>query len=127
MIILSMVLTFVSASVIMYVKTNEWMEQDVRNEAQYVRLLLEQTTDSGWEEQAGTFTTSRITILNEDGTVQYDSGRFRRARKDRPVCIVRLAKLFAYAQHPAIACRARRHAQAPTSLLPGAQRYANLA
>ena len=65
MIILSMVLTFVSASVIMYVKTNEWMEQDVRNEAQYVRLLLEQTTDSGWEEQAGTFTTSRITILNE--------------------------------------------------------------
>ena len=28
MIILSMVLTFVSASVIMYVKTNEWMEQD---------------------------------------------------------------------------------------------------
>lgn len=73
MIILSMVLTFVSASVIMYVKTNEWMEQDVRNEAQYVRLLLEQTTDSGWEEQAGTFTTSRITILNEDGTVQYDS------------------------------------------------------
>ena len=60
MIILSMVLTFVSASVIMYVKTNEWMEQDVRNEAQYVRLLLEQTTDSGWEEQAGTFTTSRM-------------------------------------------------------------------
>ena len=45
MIILSMVLTFVSASVIMYVKTNEWMEQDVRNEAQYVRLLLEQTVD----------------------------------------------------------------------------------
>ena len=39
MIILSMVLTFVSASTIMYVKTNEWMEQDVRNEAQYVRLL----------------------------------------------------------------------------------------
>ena len=87
MIILSMVLTFVSASVIMYVKTNEWMEQDVRNEAQYVRLLLEQTTDSGWEEQAGTFTTSRITILNEDGTVQYDSEEDSATmgnHKDRP-------------------------------------------
>ena len=87
MIILSMVLTFVSASVIMYVKTNEWMEQDVRNEAQYVRLLLEQTTDSGWEEQAGTLTTSRITILNEDGTVQYDSEEDSATmgnHKDRP-------------------------------------------
>ena len=87
MIILSMVLTFVSASTIMYVKTNEWMEQDVRNEAQYVRLLLEQTTDSGWEEQAGTFTTSRITILNEDGTVQYDSEEDSATmgnHKDRP-------------------------------------------
>lgn len=73
MIILSMVLTFISASVIMYVKTNESMEQDVRNEAQYVRLLLEHSQGKEWEAQAKQFTTSRITVLDEDGTVEYDS------------------------------------------------------
>ena len=38
MVALSVVLTFIAAIAVMYGKTNEYMIQDVRNEAEYIRF-----------------------------------------------------------------------------------------
>ena len=43
MVALSVVLTFIAAIAVMYGKTNEYMIQDVRNEAEYIRFSVEHT------------------------------------------------------------------------------------
>lgn len=70
---LSIFLTFIAASVVMYEKYNSYMRQDVKNEAEYIRYALEHMGEEYLTEEAGQLTTSRITLAKEDGTVVYDS------------------------------------------------------
>lgn len=70
---LSVLLTFISASIVMYEKYNSYMRQDVKNESEYLRYALETIGESYLTEETGKLTTSRITLINSEGTVLYDS------------------------------------------------------
>lgn len=73
MVVVSVVLTFIAASVVMYGKYNEYMKQDVRNEAEYVRYAVEKTGDEYLNSVTGALTTSRITLAKPDGSILFDS------------------------------------------------------
>lgn len=73
MVVVSVVLTFIAASVVMYGKYNEYMKQDVRNEAEYVRYAVEKTGNAYLNSVTGALTTSRITLAKPDGSILFDS------------------------------------------------------
>lgn len=70
---LSILVTFFAASVVMYQKYNSYMRQDVRNESQYLRYVLDYMGEEYLTQKAANITNSRITIFHEDGTVAFDS------------------------------------------------------
>ena len=72
---LGIFLSFLAASGIMYDKYNSYMQQDVKNEAEYVRYGLESTGMEYLTQETGQLTTSRITLLNAEGKILYDSER----------------------------------------------------
>lgn len=87
MVVLSMVLTFIAASFVMYGKYNEYMKQDVRNEAEYIRYAVEHTGETYLNQDTGDLTTSRITLAKPDGTILFDSEKNAddlENHKDRP-------------------------------------------
>ena len=59
MVVLSVILTFIAASAVMYGKYNHYMKQDVRNEAQYIRYAVENTGEDYLNKTTGDLTTSR--------------------------------------------------------------------
>ena len=73
---LSIFLTFTAASVVMYEKYNSYMQQDVKNEAKYIRYAIENIGEEYLTEETGNLTTSRITLTRPDGTVLYDSEKY---------------------------------------------------
>ena len=56
-------------------KYNSYMQQDVKNEAEYIRYGLESTGMEYLTQETGQLTTSRITLLNAEGKILYDSER----------------------------------------------------
>lgn len=70
---LSIFLSFVAASIVMYNKYIGYMYQDVKNEAEYVRYALENFGEGYLTQETGQLTTSRLTMLAADGTILYDS------------------------------------------------------
>lgn len=72
---LGIFLSFLAASGIMYDKYNSYMQQDVKNEAEYIRYGLENTGMEYLTRETGQLTTSRITLLNAQGEILYDSER----------------------------------------------------
>lgn len=72
---LGIFLSFLAASGIMYDKYNNYMQQDVKNEAEYIRYGLENTGIEYLTQETGQLTTSRITLLNAEGKILYDSER----------------------------------------------------
>ena len=72
---LGIFLSFLAASGIMYDKYNSYMQQDVKNEAEYIRYGLENTGIEYLTQETGQLTTSRITLLNAEGKILYDSER----------------------------------------------------
>ena len=72
---LGIFLSFLAASGIMYDKYNSYMQQDVKNEAEYIRYGLESTGMEYLTQETGQLTTSRITLLNAEGKILYDSER----------------------------------------------------
>lgn len=73
LVILSVLLTFTAASVVMYGKFNTYMKENVRNEAEYIQAGLHQSPESYLSEISETLTSSRITLLDKDGNVLFDS------------------------------------------------------
>lgn len=73
---LSIFFTFTAASVVMYEKYNSYMQQDVKNEAKYIRYAIENIGEEYLTEETGNLTTSRITLTRPDGTVLYDSEKY---------------------------------------------------
>lgn len=73
LIVLSVIFTFLAASVVMYGKFNSYINQGIHNEAQYIRLGIEQSGEGFLTEKVGDVTSSRITLTDRDGTVLFDS------------------------------------------------------
>ena len=90
MVVLSVILTFIAASAVMYGQYNHYMKQDVRNEAEYIRYAVENTGKEYLNKTTGDLTTSRITLAKPDGTILYDSEKDAsdlENHKDRPEII----------------------------------------
>ena len=73
MIILTVILTFIAASFVMYDKFDSVMKKGVRDEAEYVKVGMEETGDEYLSEKVGKATDTRITLTDAEGTVLYDS------------------------------------------------------
>lgn len=73
LIVLSVFFTFLAASVIMYGKFNAYINQGIHNEAQYIRIGIEQMGDEFLTKEVGDVTSSRVTLTDKDGTVLFDS------------------------------------------------------
>ena len=70
----SILLTFLGVSLTMYSKFNGYMHDSVREEAEYIRVAIEETEGDYLNEKISSLKSdNRITLLNTDGTVLYDS------------------------------------------------------
>lgn len=75
MVTISVFLTFIAASAVMYGKYNGYMQQGVRDEAQYLAYTLDTIGEGYLTKETGNLTSSRVTLLAADGTVLFDSVR----------------------------------------------------
>ena len=73
LVILTVVTTFLSASVVMYGKFNTYMQQEVRDEAAYIQLGIEEIGERYLTEKAGHVTNSRVTLTDSEGNVLFDT------------------------------------------------------
>lgn len=73
LVVLSVLLTFLAASFVMYGKFNTYMKAGVRDEAAYVQVGIEETGESFLTKKVGDVTSSRITLTDEEGNVIFDS------------------------------------------------------
>ena len=73
MIVLTAILTFVAASFVMYDKFNSEMKKGVRDEAEYVKVGMEEAGENYLNDNVGQATNTRITLTDADGNVLYDS------------------------------------------------------
>lgn len=74
MLISSVLVTFLVVSLAMYDKFSGYMQEDVREEIQYIKVAVEESQGDDLLEKMGEFTgSSRITLMQEDGTVIFDS------------------------------------------------------
>ncbi|HJC12035.1 MAG TPA: two-component sensor histidine kinase [Candidatus Blautia merdigallinarum] len=73
LVVLSVLLTYLAASLVMYHKYRGDMEADVIKEAEYIRYALENVGEEYLEKDLGQLTTSRITVINSQGEAVYDS------------------------------------------------------
>ena len=70
----SILLTFLVVSLTMYSKFNGYMHESVREEAEYIKVAIEETDGAYLNEKISSMKSdNRITLLNADGTVLYDS------------------------------------------------------
>ena len=70
----SILITFLVVSIAMYDEFSGYMTASVREEAEYIRIALEETNDEKLAVKMGEFAgSSRITLLDAEGTVLYDS------------------------------------------------------
>ena len=63
MIVLAVLVTFLAASVVTYNRFNTYMQQGVREEAQYICVGMEELGDSYLTEKLGNVSTSRVTLI----------------------------------------------------------------
>lgn len=73
LVVLSVFLTFCSASVVMYSKFSTYMKQGVRDEAEYVKMGLDAMGEEYLTKEVGDLTVTRITLTRPDGIVLFDS------------------------------------------------------
>ncbi len=75
LVVLSVLLTFFAASFVMYHKFSVNVKQDVRNEAEYVKMGIQAMGEGYLTEAVGNLTDSRITLADDQGNVLFDSGK----------------------------------------------------
>lgn len=73
LVIFSVLLSFLAASVVMYGKYNDDLKQSVRDTARYVQVGIEKMGTSFLGKDVGDASNARITLLDSDGNVLYDS------------------------------------------------------
>lgn len=74
LLISSVLVTFLVVSLAMYDKFSGYMQEDVREEIRYIKIALEETSGDEILDKIREFTgSSRITLMNEDGEVVFDS------------------------------------------------------
>ena len=73
MIVLTVILTFIAASFVMYDKFNSTMKKGVRDEAEYVKVGIEEVGEEYLNGNVGKTTDTRITLTDSDGNVLYDN------------------------------------------------------
>lgn len=73
LVVLSVLLTFIAASMVMYSKFSTYMKQGVRDEAEYVRAGIETVGEGYLNENVENLTATRITLTDSEGNVLYDS------------------------------------------------------
>ena len=73
LVVISVLLTFVSASIVMYQKFGSFMKQGVRDEAAYLCAGIITDGEEFLTDEIGNATESRVTLAQKDGTVIYDS------------------------------------------------------
>ena len=73
LVVLSVLLTFIAASMVMYDKLYDNMKQEVQDETQYIQIGLENFGNSYLDDEVGNATKSRVTLVDKDGNVLFDS------------------------------------------------------
>ena len=73
LVVLSVLLTFFAASVVMYSKFDRSMKDGIQNEAEYVRNGIEEMGEDYLSETLDSLTATRITLLDPSGKVLFDS------------------------------------------------------
>lgn len=73
LVVVSALLTFFAAGLVMYSKYNEDLKDSVRDSTKYVQDGIEKMGDSYLDKALGDATSARITLLDSDGNVLYDS------------------------------------------------------
>lgn len=73
LVVLSVILTFFAASIVMYSKFNTYIKESVRNEAEYVRAAMEELGEDYINVNFENLADSRITIMDADGNVLFDT------------------------------------------------------
>ena len=73
MIVLAVLITFLAASVVTYSKFNTYMQNGVREEAWYICLGMEEYGDTFLSKRLRAVSSSRVTLIQKDGTVLFDS------------------------------------------------------
>ncbi len=73
LVVLSILLTFIAASSVLYGRYATNMKQGVRDETQYLCIGIEEFGESYLTEKVGDATETRITLVDTDGSVLYDS------------------------------------------------------
>lgn len=88
LLISSVLITFLVVSLAMYDKFSGYMQENVREEAEYIRIALEDDTENAvLERMRDVSGISRITVIGKNGEVQYDSQEAKgklENHKDRP-------------------------------------------
>lgn len=73
LLISSVLITFLVVSLAMYEKFNGYMQEGIQEETEYLRIALENTGNDYLNLEVGELTNSRITLVDTDGTVLFDS------------------------------------------------------
>lgn len=73
LVILSVIMTFFAASIVMYNKFNTYIKESVRNEAEYVRAAMEELGEDYKNVSFDNLVDSRVTLMDADGNVIFDS------------------------------------------------------
>lgn len=95
LVVLSVILTFLAASIVMYSKFNTYIKESVRNEAEYVKSAMEELGEDYINVSFENLEDSRITIMDADGNVLFDTmaqADLMENHKDRPEVVKALSE-----------------------------------
>ena len=73
LVVVSVLLTFLAAGLVMYSKYNEDLKESVRDSTKYIQDGVEKMGTSYLDEALGKATSARITLLDPEGNVLFDS------------------------------------------------------
>jgi len=73
LVLTAVLLTFLATSVVMYEKYKETIRQGIYNEAGYLSISVNQMGPEFLTKQVGDLTSSRITLIDQNGVVLFDS------------------------------------------------------
>ena len=73
LVVMTVLLTFVASSLVMYQKFSVYMKQGIRDEAEYIRVGVEEFGEAYLNKKVGDATSSRITLTDSEGNVLFDS------------------------------------------------------
>lgn len=73
LVVVSVIFTFIAASVVMYGEFNIYMKQGIRDEVEFLRVGIDELGEEYIYNIAGNITSSRVTLVDESGEVLYDS------------------------------------------------------